>query len=887
MIDFDRLLPSVMLALAMSAASPALAPAYAQDAGVDDATEGEEQAGDEPAEPQDAGPIDEIVVRGQFIPDEKRATSEITSVLDAEDFVRAGDSDIAAALSRVTGLSVNDGRFIIVRGLNERYSSATLNGLPLPSTEPLRRAAPLDLFPTSVIQSSTVVKTFSPELSGEFGGGLVQLETKSRPDEDFLEIGIKGRANTETTLKQGYFYEGSDSDVFGFDDGLRDLPDAAALTFTGDPLGPDQQNAVDTAFEQYKTLLITRDDVPFDGGASLAAGKRFDGLGPVDVGTVLYLGYDNEWENRDGVRNRPNLDAQPTSSFFSTRQNITLSGLSSTGLEFANGDEVTLTGIYVRSSLKQAEIEEGSSRDTPDFRQESTDWIERELWQAQLVGDHEVDFGQGLGVAWRVAYGEALRDAPYNRQTNFYDRGGIYRFSEGDGQSYINNSFLQDENFAAALDLSLPVELGAVPLVLKAGGGYTDSSRSTQRRDFEFRGDFPDEVQLSRPDLIFSDPVMGLSGPFLLLNSSRGFPDNFDGSLEVASAYVSAEAEFGPYVRASGGVRFEDGSQDVSTFVTDEENSLQTFPAIEEDYFLPAVTVTWNPLDDFQLRGAYSKTITRPQFRELGPSIFIDPDTDVAFFGNPYLVNSEIDNFDLRAEYYFGTGQFVTVGLFYKDIQNPIEETITTQGNVFRTTFVNAPSAELWGVELEFEKTFDLYELTGGSPFGEGKEIVFKTNYTYTDAQVSNDGEVTVARTSGQGITPNTRDAANNILDESPLTGQSEHLFNFQLGVRTDNGASATILANYASERTLFRGQLTSQGFDPAVMQKPGLTLDAVINQPFEFAGGNFDLTLKVQNVTERDYDAYFEESDRLVGSPAFQTYDVGRLYYAGLRYQF
>ena len=167
---------------------------------------------------------DEIVVRGVNIPDEKRATSEISSLLTPEKLERQGDSDIAEALRRVTGLSLSQGKFIVVRGLNERYSNLTLNNSPLPSPEPLRRVAPLDLFPVTVVETALVQKTFSPEFSGEFGGGLIELRSKGVPDEGFLDFKLGVTLDTESTARDGLTFDGGDWDWAGFGDSTYNVP---------------------------------------------------------------------------------------------------------------------------------------------------------------------------------------------------------------------------------------------------------------------------------------------------------------------------------------------------------------------------------------------------------------------------------------------------------------------------------------------------------------------------------------------------------------------------------------------------------------------------------------------------------------------------------------
>ncbi|NQY98369.1 MAG: TonB-dependent receptor plug domain-containing protein, partial [Henriciella sp.] len=175
-----------------------------------------------------------VVVRGAFIPEPQRQTSQVASFLSAEDLTRQGDANAALALTRLSGLSVVDGQFAYVRGLGDRYSVALLNGSPLPSPEPLRRTVPLDLFPSSMLDGAAVQKTYSANYPGEFGGGLIDLKTVGQPAEDFLNIKVGTGYNTFTTGDTGLFVRGSDTDWSGYDDGLRDLPGPLAdLIATG------------------------------------------------------------------------------------------------------------------------------------------------------------------------------------------------------------------------------------------------------------------------------------------------------------------------------------------------------------------------------------------------------------------------------------------------------------------------------------------------------------------------------------------------------------------------------------------------------------------------------------------------------------------------------
>ncbi|WP_370337731.1 TonB-dependent receptor domain-containing protein [Parvularcula marina] len=834
---------------------------------------------------------DVIVVRGALVPDEKQNTAEISSLLDAEDFERQGDSDIASALKRVAGLSITDGKFPVARGLNERYSSATLNGVPIPSPEPLRRAAPLDIVPTRILAGSLAQKTYSPEYSAEFGGAAIDLRTVGVPNESFVSLKIGMEVDTETTLREGYFYDGSDTDVLGFDDGLRNLPGIAdrAVREGVDAVG---QIALDTAFEQDKTLLITEGDVPVNGSFSASVGLIIADTANYRIGTTTHVGYSNEWQFRDAFENRTegtnllNNSNSVTSDYDETRQEIGVNAFNTTGIEFGNGDhEIALTTYLLRSSLKSAKITSDTDNDVTqnEIRRESTSWLEREVWQGQFNGTHLFADMKDLEFAWRVAYGEASREEPYNRQTYriLSPTSGNYLYAEGEAdENTIKFSELQDENFYFAGDFTLPFDVFGRTSELRFGGSYRDNSRSTLRRDFDFRSpqtgatgviSASPELAASRIDLIYSDVVLASNIINISARAGRLFPDASDASMEVTAAYALADVQLNDYLRASVGVRYEDSSEETSVTLTTANGGTQSFDPLEEEYFLPAVTLTWNPFGNIQVRGAYSQTITRPQFRELAVADFVDPNLGITLTGNPFLVNSEIDNYDVRAEWYFARNEFLTVGLFYKDITNPIEQ-YQTGREANTTSFLNAPSAEVYGVEVEFEKKFPLDEWFDGEQWY-GKELFFATNYTWSESKVSADGIVTIARNSQGMFVPDTGDAAGRITDGRKLQGQSDHLFNLQLGIENiDTGTKLTGLVNYASERVLFAE--TVGGTGPAVLEQPPVSFDLVFSQDVEFMSADYGLGISVKNILGEDYSAYRED---ISGADApFLEYDRG-----------
>ena len=839
-----------------------------------------------PALAQDATPQDEVVATGVFIPNEKRITSEITSVLDEELFETTGAGDIASALTRVTGLSLSQGKFVVVRGLNERYSSATLNGSPLPSPEPLRRVAPLDLFPTSVLSDVVVSKTFAPEFSGEFGGGAINMKTKGLPNEKFLELSVSSSFNTVTSNEEGLVYDGADSDWTGFDNGLRDLP---ALDANGVPT----EN-----FENFSTLVIdTNDALPVNGGARISAGTRSDLDNGMSIGVLATLGYDNSWENRAGVDNTANIGAGNELVLLdeafkrSTENKISLNGLLGVGVEFDDNNSLQVVGLATRQSSAEARIVEGVDREDRIFRQDFTEWFEREVYMGQLLGEHYIPSLNDAEVTWRASYAEAGRDAPYERRVNYEDfedgQGFRFQFNRPGTNNDIRFAKLDDQTLDFGLDFVMPVDIGSRTAEFKLGGAYLDKSRDSEQADFRYFGSIPEELRGSRIDLIFSDSVFDAGILEIRRGGTTGFPDVSEAALETLGAYAGIDFEYNEFFRAAFGLRYEDSTQETAIAQSTVAGSRFEFDALAEDFILPAATATFTFGDGFQLRLAASKTINRPQFRELTPSIFVNTDTDDRFVGNPFLRNSKSTNFDARLEYYFSANQFVTIGGFYKDFTDPIEEFIFNGlGESNATSFLNAPSAELFGMEVEFEKKWDMGDIGLKSDFWGGKDFVLRSNYTYTDSSVSAIGDVSITPPSvnpAQGVTPLVLSASGLYSDGRALQGQSDHLANLQLGIDDyENGWEATLLLNYTSERIRAVEDL-SNGL-PSILEQLPLSLDFVYNHDLDIGGGDYTFGFKVQNILGDGYEA----SQTLGNSTIIvDDFEIGTTFAASLKRRF
>lgn len=817
-----------------------------------------------------------IIVQGRFIPEPIRNNSQVISVLSNEDIARTGDGDIASALERVTGLTVDQGGFVYVRGLGDRYSQALLNGTPLPSPEPLKRVVPLDIFPTSVLASAVVQKSYSVEYPGEFGGGLINLTTAAVPDESFFTVGIGVGYNSETTGELGYTHGGSDSDWTGFDDGTRDIPAGLAQAFgSGAPITlggvyseRDLQDFGASLVNAPTTLALRNGEIPANFSADISAGYNTL-IGSSEFGLIFNAGYSNSWFTRDAIEQRGTRSVVADDArTVRTDNNIVVSGLLGAGFEF-DEHSIRATALYIRDTLKQTQLSAADNINTgaidpttpADEMRQRTNWIERQLIDALVVGEFEFgDFALDL----RGGYANSQREAPYEREF-------VY-FYNPVAQDYVNNlqtnpqigtiafSDLNEDVWSGAIDLawSPPTDFN---LVVSGGYAYQNTRRDAFRRDFQYVpiSGLPFPISQQRPDYLVSDfnlyggytPGIATDGILLQESNTNAGSQAYDASLEIHGVYAKLQAEPFSYFQVEAGVRYEDATQEVIALdLFDAGTVVQTAP-LSNDYLLPAGTITWNFLEDVQLRLSASKTIARPQFRELARPQYLDPDNGRLFFGNPFLEDSELLNLEGRVEWYFGRGEHVSLAGFFKRIDNPIEPVAFIPGGAsnFQTTFANAPEATLYGAEIELVKYFALDSL--GGDFWAGKRLFAIANYTYTQSELSVSAGDTTILNDGLGVRP----AAQVFVDGAPLTGQSEHLANLQFGIEdTDRLSQLTFLVNYASDRVTTRGPITGGAIDPDLVEQPGLTFDIVFRQGFSIMGRDFELKAEARNITGEDY---------------------------------
>ena len=851
--------------------------------------------------------IEEVVTTGSrlqgsaaAVVEERKNQAFVADILGAEQLSRSGDSDAASALRRVTGLTLVDGKFIYVRGLGERYSSARINGASIPSPDLTRNVVPLDIIPSTIIESMAVQKVFSPSMPAAFGGGNIDIRTRSLPD-DFI-FNVEAGVGLNSNADDGYTYNRNDD---GIPDGIRDaigryqgdfslrnIINTDGLSGSGNSAG-DQARAINASLaKQLPRDMVLKEeslDPNFDLKATL--GNSFDEswLGGT-IGVLAAASYDNDWdvsERRNAVISN-NAEAgcstsletaeDVSSSCYNTLSETTvtqeterLNGFFTAGYEL-DTHSVSYTKIYLEDSEDESEFGIKQSPNGSNLktiagtgianREHEFKYEERVLNVDQFRGQHTFMDYWGIGFDWQYTESKAETEIPTEVSYRFDDIYNTDRsFSEtrvtgDDNRAIFQFVDMEDNVKSYGGNFSLPLMFSGLELELKAGYDFVDKARYYNTSRFSL-----DNASGSRLSVLDDlDNVPGVTGyltdevidenDFRITFREPGAPnaDDYLAAQKIDAYYGEFDAIFDNTWRVSGGVRYEDFKQvslATSSLIFDEQDLNNYFnpqrvidSSISEDDFYTALSLTYMANDNYQLRFGYGETVVRPDLRETVPVAYYDPVTDIRTFGTAGLESSDLRNYDARFEYYADNGDNYTVAAFYKDIENPIESVLRVGDEDYTLTYVNGESAEVYGVE--FEWLHDLGYLANGF-FTSG-------NLTWSDSEASIDPAL-----AGNLTNPTKR-----------MTGHSEYVANFQLNYDSANGEHSTSLVyNVFGERILAAGV----GGREDAYEQPFHSLDLVYNYYPSFSS---KIGFKVKNILGEDQEV--TQSDILVRSKEVGT---------------
>ncbi len=851
---------------------------------------GEESTGDGEAT------VEEVVVTGRFISSSQRLVNErmtdafATDLLGEDTIARLGDSTVGAALRRIPGLSLVDDKYVYIRGLGERYSASSLSGAQIPSPDLTRNVIPLDVFPTSIVESLRVQKSWSPDLPANFGGGAIDIRTKGIPDGFTASFEVSSGSNSEAS-GSGLTYQGGSDDKWGTDDGTRALSGdllASIDSYQGEigvqtllsslrandataTLAEAQALNRSLGIELNRDIAPRTKSLPADIGVRGSIGNNWMLNEDWEFGAVVSSAYQANWRNTTAYARNFNFPVERTDTEKETTRSVTMAGTASFGLTFLDDHEIETTTLWLRNTDDETAVTDffNENREKSDglgWRNYRFQFEERSMLTNQIRGSHYLSdatrdllpgFVAGLlgriptetEITWFFSDSTAQTDIPnqleiasqtttdpltgsvLSEAVTLSTQAADFRFTDLDDD-------VQNYGWAT----TLPVETRRSLIEFSGGWQHARKARTYKQTQFSLGAlSVADPTTLELPlDQVFSDAV--------ILDPENNFV--FDRQGTNNESYIAAtmtDAVFGAVDwtlddkwRVAAGARWEDYRQAAVNWnpfgysaadpqVTTDPDELRE-GTFSRDKVYPSAALTYLSdlwAETFQLRFGWSETAVRPDLREITGSSYIDPITGDLTRGNPDVRPSGVTNYDIRGEWFFGNGDNLTVTLFRKEIDKPIEffESPASDTTIARE-ILNANEATVEGVEVEFLKELGFL----GRPF---ETLFVQGNVTVQDSELVCDANAAEFTCEADAPTNPVR----------PLSGASDYVANFMLGFDSpDAKHTASIMYNVFGERLYVAGRNGS----PDGYEQPFKSLDFTW---FWYPTDTMTLKLKAQNV--------------------------------------
>lgn len=683
----------------------------------------------------------------------KRKSANVLDGISAESFRRIGDSDAGGAIKRVPGVSIEGGQYVYVRGLGDRYTKTVLNGVEVPGLDPDRNAIQIDIFPTNIIGNIMVYKTFTPDLSADFVGGTVNIETKEFPEEKTLNVTTSMEYNPGMHFISDFLgYEGSDTDFLGFDDGRRDIPfDSKEDDIPSPGSERERVNSITRSFDPIMATK-TRSSLP-NINLGLSAGNQVNkDTYTLGYNAALSYGVKNTYfeDAVDAFYIKPNqsdeselerdTEFRGPLGIRDIQWNALLGGAIKTDLS-----KVSVQAMHLQNGIERAakRIRVRSNENFNTSIVDNLEYTERSLTNFILSGEHSLS-DNTLQISWAGSATLATIDDKDVRITPFTvddDNGSLSINPQEGGEPNRIWRSLDEQNFVGKVDLTKSFQFRQRESKLKVGLSNIYKTRDFRIDDFflSIRGSQADLNLNGDPNnLLTEDNVISVDEGIGVAVQDRFVESNsYEGRINISAAYLMGELALTDKLKTILGVRVEQYSQYYTGLnqealsggpagrVFDDEEVLDSFD------FFPSVNLIYSVFENSNIRASFSQTVARPSFKELSTAEIQDVLTGRTFLGNIDLVPTYINNFDLRWEFFFKKGQTISLGGFYKTFEDPIELVRQPlQPTDIKPT--NVGDAEIIGIEFESRKNLDFI-----SPILSNFSIT--TNFTWTSATVEID----------------------------------------------------------------------------------------------------------------------------------------------------
>jgi len=637
---------------------------------------------------------------------QQKNSISISSGITSELIKRTPDRNTSDVLKRVSGASIQENKFVIIRGLADRYNTSILNNAVLPSSEPDRKAFSFDIIPANLIDRIVVNKTASADLPGDFAGGVIQVITRDVPEENFLNASVSFGYNNQSTFKDFTSNARNKYDFLGFDDGSRKLPAGFPGSFQSYNPISNAEKAKFSAQVKNSYAEVSPMAIP-NQNHQLTWGKRKDLKNGGSFGNVVSLSYRNSQNRAFAERKDYEFSGTP---FYEYSEDITKYssniGLLANLAYIKGGNKIAFKNMYNRSFEDNYTARTGFTTDNiQDVRLNVSDLTTKSLINSQLEGEHQLGKKQ-IKLTWNLNYSNVQRDQPDQRSLDYRRSLGTqepFRLIDRNTRRLFSN--LDEDTYGAQAAVAFPVKLFNQQSTVKIGALKQYKQRDFGARIFNYIFVGPSVFERSFTSLpkekIFEQTNISENG-FVLSEFSNN-TDSYNANSDLNAGFLLMDNKFGEKFRISYGARFEQFAQTLNAI----DFSGQAIAAKQDNFdVLPSANLTYSLNAKSNIRLSGSQTVSRPEFRELALFNYYDFISQTSVTGNPNLKRAKIFNADLRYELYPSASEAFTVSGFYKNFNDPIEQLINSNSTpvVRGINYLNADQANSLGLELDIRK---------------------------------------------------------------------------------------------------------------------------------------------------------------------------------------
>jgi len=755
-----------------------------------------------------------------------KMSSLVVSGISSQQINRSQDRDASEVIRRVPGITIMDDRFVMVRGLSQRYNTVWLNNASTPSSESDVRAFSFDVIPSSMLENIMVFKSPAPDLPADFSGAAIKIYTKNNADKNSVSIGYSTSFRPGTTFKDFSTYRMSKYEWLGFDDGSRSLPEDFPSNLQSIK---DKAELQRLGREMNKVWTPANSTAIPDQRFQMGLTKRFL-LGKISVGTINSLSYSysqdiNEVFRADYQRFDTVNDVSDTNYYFNDIRNkasAKMGALSNWLFIFGNNQKIEFRNLY--NHVGYSQVIQRSGRDNYGgltIRSQELGFNSRNTYSGQLAGDH--NFRNNLThFNWTAGYSYADRDQPDLKRLSttlvedpdnqYYGQYGVnFSFSASPELSGRVSQHLKENIYNGNFNFDNTFEIGNFKPVLKTGIYLEKKNRDFTSRNIGYAianiSQFDWGLPYKPVDQIFSDENINTTKG-IKIDETTNKSDSYVASNDLQAAYLALKLPFTSKLDLYTGVRMEKNRQQMHSFSSDNA-SKEVNIDINDTKFFPSANLSYNFNAKSLLRASYGLTINRPEFREIAPFAFYDFEMKKLVRGNPVVENAYIYNYDFRYEYYPTPSETFVFGVFYKDFIKPIETIEINSGSGKDFTFQNALGAKNYGAEIEIRKSLE--------SFGKKDNLLkyFKNFMFIVNASVIN-SEINI-------------DVSKYFASEAvrPMQGQSPYIVNLGMYYQdNDRGLMMSLLYNVIGKRIVVVGL-----DNPDVYEMPRNVVDFMITK--------------------------------------------------------